>query len=191
MVAPMVLSTDPRLLRLALLALGGLALLAPGCRTRPDEPRMRYAGQVAYGTPEVCPDDAVAPPAVGSAPGPMDLRCSYADTTGGPITSVRGRVLIEGPPGSLGESPGRIEVVVHEAPPAIGGPLGREVARATSDPQGAFSVGATLVAGDYEVVVPGPGGRALARRRITVGGDAGHRLDEVRLVIPRPLDDPP
>ncbi|MEX1361947.1 MAG: hypothetical protein AB1Z98_02410 [Nannocystaceae bacterium] len=187
----MVPITDPCPLRLALLALGSFVLLAPGCRQRPGEPRMRYAGQVAYGTPEVCPDDAVAPPAVGSAPGPMDLRCSYADTTGGPMTRVRGRVLVEGPPGSPGESPGRIEVIVHEAPLAIGGALGREVARATSDPQGAFSVGATLVAGDYEIVVPGPRGRALARRRITVGGDAGHRLDEVRLVIPRPLDDAP
>lgn len=151
---------------------------------------MRYAGQVAYGTPEVCPDDAVDPMGDGT-PGPMDLRCSYADTTGGPITRVRGRVLLEPIPGQLGDPPGRTEVIVHEAPTAVGGPLGREVARATTDPQGAFSIGATLRAGDYEVVVPGPGGRTLARTRITVGDEAGHRLDEVRLTIPRLADEAP
>ncbi|MCA9652526.1 MAG: hypothetical protein H6712_20925 [Myxococcales bacterium] len=165
-----------------------MAVAVPGCRKREGEPRMRYAGQVAYGRPDTCPDDDVDPNP-DSMPGPMDLRCSYADTTGGPITRVRGRVLLEGPPGSPGDPPGRTEVIVHEAPPAIGGPLGREVARATTDPQGAFSIGATLRAGEYEVVVPGAGGRTLARRRISVGGDAGHRLDEVRLVIPRPMDE--
>lgn len=150
---------------------------------------MRYAGQVAYGTPEVCPDDAVDPMGDGT-PGPMDLRCSYSDTTGGPITRVRGRVLLEGGPGSLGDPPGRVEVIVHEAPPAVGGPLGREVARATTDPQGAFSIGATLRAGEYEVVVPGPGTRVRARQRITIGDEAGHRIDDVRLVIPRTDDEP-
>lgn len=148
---------------------------------------MRYASQVSYGRPDACPDDAVD--VSGVVGGPTDLRCSYSDAMGPPITRIRGRVLVEGPPGSPGESPGRIDVVVHQAPDAIGGPLGKEVARASTDPQGAFSVGTKLPSGDYVVAVPGPGKRTLAQRPITVGGEAGHQLDDVRLVIPRPLDD--
>lgn len=116
----------------------------------------------------------------------MDLRCSYAGTTGGVLTQVRGRVLLEGGPGSLGESPGRTEVIVYEAPRALDGPLGRAVAEATTDPQGSFRVGAMLPPGDYVLVIPGHAERRpLAQRRITVGGDAGHQLRDIRIVIPR------
>ncbi|MEM7151233.1 MAG: hypothetical protein AAF799_00250 [Myxococcota bacterium] len=150
---------------------------------------MRHAGRVAYGTPAVCPDDAVDPMGDGT-PGPMDFRCSYGDTTGGAITQIRGRVSIEGGPGSTGASPGRVEVEVFEAPTAIGGPLGRKVAHGTTDPQGTFSVGATIREGQYVLVVPGDGPRPRAERTIDVGGDFGHRLDDVQLVIPRPMDEP-
>ena len=164
--------------------------MASGCnKKRTGEPRMRHAGRVAYGTPAVCPDDAVDPMGDGT-PGGMDFRCSYSDTTGGAITQIRGRVSIEGGPGSMGESPGRVEVEVYEAPEVVDGPKGRKVAHGTTDPQGTFSVGATLRQGQYVLVVPGEGPQPRAERIINVGGDAGHRLDDVLVVIPRPMDEP-
>ncbi|MCA9712482.1 MAG: hypothetical protein KDK70_42025, partial [Myxococcales bacterium] len=173
----------------ALLALVVLALAVPACKKRAAGPRLRMVTQPAAGRPDACPDDAVDPYGDGT-PGPMDLRCSYADTTGGVLTRVQGRVLLEGPPGSPGESPGRTEVIVVEAPRAVDGPLGRAVAEATTDPQGAFSVGAMLAPGEYVVLVPGRAdGGPLAQRRITVGGAQGHHLEGVRLVIPRALDE--
>jgi hypothetical protein len=176
---------------LALLALGGLALGLAGCRERERRPsKVPFATQVAYGQPDTCPDDAVADVYGDGSPSPMDLRCSYADGTGAVLTRVHGRVLLEGPPGSPGESPGRLTVVLHRAPKAPGGPLGPELAHAVTDPQGSFSLGAMLRGEELVIVVPDPeGGRPLVEHRITVGGDAGHRLDDVRLVIPRPLDD--
>lgn len=182
---------------LALFALGGpsLALLlgvwgiAAGCRPRaPGPKRVPFATQVAYGRPDACPEDAVDPYGDGT-PSPMDLRCSYADGTGSVLTRVRGRVSIEGADGTLGAAPGRIEVVLHEAPKQLDGPLGRRVAHATSDPQGVFSLGAMLRGGQYVLVVSDDGGAPLVQQRITLGGDAGHRIDDVWLVIPRPLDD--
>lgn len=177
---------------MALLALVGLGLpiSTTGCRARAPGPRkIPFATQAAHGRPDTCPEDAVDPYGDGS-PSPMDLRCSYDDGTGSMLTRVRGRVALEGPPGSPGESPGRVEVVVHEAPRALEGPLGRRVAHATTDPQGGFTVGAMLRGGAYVLVVPDPaGGRPLVQQRITVGGDAGHRLDDVQLVIPRSLDE--
>ncbi len=146
---------------------------------------MNFVRTPAAGRPDVCPDDAVDPYGDGT-PSPMDLRCSYADSTGGTLTRVQGRVLVEAGPGALGNSPGRVTVVIHEAPRAIDGPPGRKVAEATTDPQGAFSVGAMMRPGEYLVVVtdlPGRGGPV--QQRVTVGRDAGHRLSEVRLVIPR------
>jgi hypothetical protein len=90
----------------------------------------------------------------------------------------------------MGESPGRLEVVMHEAPRALDGPLGAEVAHASTDPQGAFTVGVMLRRGEYVLVVPGPAGaRPRAQLRLTVGGEAGHRIDDVRLVIPRAIDE--
>lgn len=178
----------------------GWVLAVPACRTRASGPRVRVVRQPAVGRPDVCLEGAVDPYGDGT-PGPMDLRCSYEDGAGGVLTRVRGRVLEEGPPGSPGESPGRTEVIVYEAPRAIDGSpggavapgrasaLGRAVAKVTTDPQGAFSVGAMMAPGEYLVVVPGgTAGAPLASRRIEVGGKAGHRLDDVRLVIPRPMD---
>lgn len=174
--------------RWALLALVGMALGVPGCRKREGAPtRVPFATQVAHGRPDTCPEDAVDPYGDGT-PSPMDLRCSYADGTGGVLTRVHGRVMREGPPGSPGESPGRLEVVMHEAPRALDGPLGAEVAHASTDPQGAFTVGVMLRRGEYVLVVPAAaGGRPRAQQRIRVGGEAGHRIDDVRLVIPRAL----
>jgi hypothetical protein len=150
-----------------------------------------FATQVAYGRPETCPDDAVDPYGDGS-PSPMDLRCSYTDGTGSMVARVRGRVLREGPPGSPGESPGRISVVLHRAPKVPGGPLGPELAHTVTDPQGSFSLGAMLRPGELLISVYGSeGGRALVERRVTIGGEAGFRLEDVRLVIPRPMDAPP
>lgn len=174
--------------RPALLALLGGVLAVPACRTRTSGPRVWVVRQPAVGRPDACPEDAVDPRGDGT-PGPMDLRCSYQDGAGGIPTRVQGRVLREGPPGSPGESPGRTEVIVYEAPRAIDGPPGRAVAKVTTDPQGAFSVGAMMAPGEYLVVVPADAARApLASRRIAVGGEAGHRLDDIRLVIPRPMD---
>ncbi len=175
----------------ALAALMGLMGSGPGCTKRTSGSRVRMAKQPAAGRPDVCPEDAVDPFGDGT-PSPMDLRCSYSDTTGGVLTRVQGRVLLEGAPGSVGESPGRTEVIVYEAPLALGGPLGRAVASATTDPQGAFTLGSMLPAGEYVVVVPGhANGGPLAQRRIVVGGENGHRLDDVRLVIPRAMDPEP
>ena len=150
---------------------------------------MPFATQVAYGKPETCPDDAVADVYGDGSPSPMDLRCSYADGTGGMVTRVHGRVLVEGPPGSSGESPGRVTVVLYRAPKTPGEPLGPELAHAVTDPQGSFSLGAMLRPGELLILVQDPdGGRPLVERRITVGGQAGYRLDDVRLVIPRAMD---
>jgi len=152
-----------------------------------------FATQVAYGRPETCPDDAVADVYGDGSPSPMDLRCSYADGTGSVLARVRGRVLLEGPPGSPGESPGRMTVVLVRAPKVPGDPFGPELAHAVTDPQGAFSMGAMLRGGELVLQVydaEDGGGRPLVERRITMGGDAGYRLDDVRLVIPRPMDEP-
>lgn len=173
--------------RLALVALLGLGLAVPACRTRASGPRVRLVRQPAVGRPDVCPDDAVDAYGDGT-PGPMDLRCSYADGSGGLPTRVRGRVLVE-TPGGPGASPGRTTVIVYEAPRTIDGPPGRAVAEATTDPQGSFSVGAMLAPGEYLVAVPGRvEGRPRASRRITVGGEAGHQLEDVRLMIPQAMD---
>lgn len=169
------------------LALVGMTAWTPGCRNRSDAPRMRYAGEVAYGRPDSCPDDAVDPMGDGT-PGPMDMRCSYANTTGA-LTRVKGRVLVEATSGGLGNSPGRVVVFVHEAPAARGGPLGRKAAEATTDPQGVFSIAADLPDGDYVIAVQGERGKVRARQRVTVGGDAGRKVEGVRVVIPRPMDD--
>lgn len=160
-----------------------------GCTKREARPtRVPFASQVAYGRPDACPEDAVDPYGDGT-PSPMDLRCSYADGTGGIITRVRGRVLLEGAPGSPGDSPGRLDVVMHQAPRALDGPLGPEVARVSTDPQGSFTVGVKLRGGEYVLVVPDPaGGPARAQQRIVLGGEAGFQLDGLRLVIPRPMD---
>ncbi len=179
--------------RVAPLALAGLACVSvatSGCAERKPKPtRAPFASQVAYGRPDACPEDAVDPYGDGT-PSPMDLRCSYSDGTGGIITQVRGRVLLEGAPGSPGDSPGRLDVVMHEAPRALDGPLGPEVGRASTDPQGAFTLGVKLRAGEFVLVVPGAaGGRPRVQQRIEIGGEAGHRLEGVRLVIPRPLDE--
>jgi hypothetical protein len=148
-----------------------------------------FATQVAYGRPDACPEDAVDPYGDGT-PSPMDLRCSYTDGTGAVLTRVHGRVLFEGPPGSPGESAGRVTVVLHRAPRALGQPLGPELARVVTEPQGTFTLGAMLRAGELVLVVADPdGGPPLLQQRIVVGGDAGHHLADVRLVIPRPLDD--
>jgi hypothetical protein len=179
--------------RLALLALVGISLGADGCRTRDtarkDKPtRVPFATQVAYGRPAACPDDAIDPYGDGT-PSPMDLRCSYTDGTGGVLTRVRGHVMLEGPPGSTGDPPGRVEVVMHEAPRGEG-PLGPEVAHASTDPQGAFTMGVKLRRGEYVLVVRDEaGGRPRAQQRVTVGGQDDSALDRVRLVIPRALDD--
>lgn len=167
-----------------------MALGAYGCsRREPRPPKVPFATQVAYGTPETCPDDAVSDVYADGSPSPMDLKCSYADGTGGIVTRVRGRVLVEGPPGSPGESPGRVTVVLYRAPKAPGDPLGPKLAHAVTDPQGAFSLGAMLRPGELLITVQdADGGRPLVERRVTVGGAAGHRLDDVRLVIPRALD---
>lgn len=175
--------------RAALLALVGLSLAA-GCRPREPRPsKVPFATQVAYGKPDTCPDDAVADVYADGSPSPMDLKCSYADGTGGVLTRVRGRVLVEGPPGSPGESPGRVTVALHRAPKAPGEPLGPELAHAVTDPQGSFSLGAMLRPGELVISVHGSeGARPLVEQRITVGGEAGFRLDDVRLVIPRAMD---
>lgn len=175
----------------ALVALVLMAASSGGCRSRGGGPGMRMARQPAAGRPEVCPDDAVDPYGDGT-PSPMDLRCSYADTTAGVLTRIRGRVLVEGPPGSPGGSPGRTKVIVYEAPRAIDGPPGRAVAHATTDPQGAFTLGSMLPAGEYLLVVPDDdGGRPRVSQRITVSGATGRHLDDVRLYIPRPIDPRP
>ena len=168
-------------------------LAAPSCRERGRRPaKVPFATQVAYGRPDTCPDDAVADVYGDGSPSPMDLRCSYADGTGGVLTRVHGRVLLEGPPGSSGESPGRVTVVLFRAPKVPGEPLGPELAHAVTDPQGTFSLGAMLRGGELVLQVydsEGARGRPLVERRITVGGDAGYQLDDVRRVIPRPMDD--
>lgn len=181
---------DGRRSRVALLALVGLALGLPGCLHRAERPRkVPFATQVAYGKPDTCPDDAVADVYGDGSPSPMDLRCSYADGTGGMITRVRGRVLVEGPPGSPGESPGRVTIALYRAPKVPGEPLGPELAHAVTDPQGSFSLGAMLRPGELVIVVrDDEAGRPLVEQRIAVGGDAGYRLDDVRLVIPRAMD---
>lgn len=174
--------------RLALAAL--LGLVTTGCANRRAKPRTHHVGLVANGRPDTCPENAVDA-GDGTAPGPMDLRCSYADAAGAVLTRIKGHVLHEGAPGSLGESPGRITVEVYRAPRALDGPLGAKVAEATTDPQGAFSVSATLDRGDYVLVVPGSGPRPLVRQRVAVGGDAGHRIEGLHLMIPRPMDESP
>lgn len=177
---------------LALLALSTLVLVgtAGGCRERGRRPtKVPFATEIAYGRPATCPEDAVDPYGDGS-PSPMDLRCSYADGTGGVLTQIRGRVQVAGGPGSSDASPGRVDVTLYRAPRAPGDPLGPAVAHTVTEPQGTFSLGAMLRGGAHVLVVTEPdGGALLVRRAIEVGGDAGHRLDDVRLVIPRPPDD--
>lgn len=161
--------------------------MAGGCGGRGRPAKVPFATQIAYGRPDTCPEDAVDVYGDGT-PSPMELRCSYADGTGSMLTRVQGRVLVEGPPGSTGDSPGRVEVVVHQAP-RVGELLGAEVARVVTDPQGTFSVGAMLRPGELVLVVIDPdGGPPLVQQRITVGGEAGHRLEGVRLVVPRPME---
>jgi hypothetical protein len=175
----------------ALFALFGLALCALGCRERERRPaKVPFATQIAYGRPETCPDDAVADVYGDGSPSPMDLRCSYADGTGAVLTRVRGRVQVEGPPGSPGEAPGRLTVVLHRAPRKPGEPLGPEIGHAVTDPQGTFSLGVMLRPGEHVLRVTDPdGGAPLVEQRIVLGGEAGHRIDDVQLVIPRPLDE--
>jgi hypothetical protein len=175
------------------MALGAasLAMLAgPACRERARKPaKVPFATQVAYGRPDTCPEDAVDPYGDGT-PGPMDLRCSYSDGTGSILTRVRGRVQVEGPPGTSGGSPGRVRVALHRAPKAPGEGLGRELAHGFTEPQGTFTLGAMLRPGEMVLLVTDPDdGALLVQQRVTVGGEAGHRLD-VRIVIPRPLDAP-
>ncbi|MCH9680071.1 MAG: carboxypeptidase-like regulatory domain-containing protein [Deltaproteobacteria bacterium] len=159
--------------------------LCSGCRGRSKGPPLQLVRTPAAGRPDVCPDDAVDPHG-DTTPSAMHLRCSYADAAGGTPTRVKGRVSVEGAPGSLGDSPGRIAVVVHQAPRAVDGPPGPKVAEATTDPQGTFSIGALLRPGEYVVVVADvPGRGPPVQRRITVGGEAGHTLSDVQLVIPR------
>jgi hypothetical protein len=174
---------------IALLALVGWALASSGCRERERRPpKVPFATQVAYGRPDTCPDDAVADVYGDGSPSPMDLRCSYADGTGAVLTRVRGRVLFEGPAGSVGGSPGRVTVVLHRAPRRPGEPVGPEIGHATTDPQGTFSLGVMLRPGEHVLRVDDPeGGPPLVQQRLVVGGDAGHRLEDVRLVIPRAM----
>lgn len=175
---------------LALLALLMGLPCSAGCRPRDGaQRRAPFATRIAYGRPDTCPEDAVDPYGDGT-PSPMDLRCSYDDGTGSVPTRVRGRVSVEGAAGTTGRSPGRVDVVVHEAPKVIDGPPGRRVAHATTDPQGTFLVSAMLRSGEYVLVVTSPeGGRPLVQQPITIGGEAGHRIEDVRLVVPRALDE--
>ena len=167
----------------------GLALVASGCRERGRRPaKVPFATQAAYGRPDTCPEGAVSDVYGDGSPSPMDLRCSYADGTGGVLTRVRGRVVLEGPPGSPGESPGRVTVTLHRVPP-VGEPFGPELAHATTDPQGTFSLGVMLRPGELVLSVADPdGGPPLVQQRMTVGGDAGHRIEGLRVVIPHPMD---
>ncbi|MCX4243170.1 hypothetical protein [Paraliomyxa miuraensis] len=176
---------------MALVALLGSAVIGSvGCGPRDGaQRRTPFATQIAYGRPETCPEGAVDPHGDGT-PSPMDLRCSYDDGTGSIPTRIRGRVSLEGSPGTVGRSPGRVEVVVHEAPKAIDGPIGGRVAHASTDPQGVFVVSAMLRSGEYVLVVRTPGqARPLVEQRITLGGPAGHRIEGIQLVVPRRLDD--
>lgn len=180
--------------RTALLTLLGLALAATGCRERGRRPaKVPFATQAAYGRPETCPEGAVSN-VYGDrmpTPSPMDLRCSYADGTGSVLTRVRGRVVLEGPAGSPGEAPGRVTVALYKVPP-VGQALGPELGHAVTDPQGTFSLGVMLRPGEMLLVVPDPdGGPPLVQQRLVVGGDAGHRIEGVRIVIPRPMDEEP
>lgn len=173
-----------------LVGLAGLMVLTgPGCRARERRPaKVPFATQAAYGRPDTCPEDAVDVYGDGT-PGPDDLRCSYSDGTGSMLTRVHGRVQLEGPPGSSGESPGRVRVGLHRAPKVAGEVMGPELAHVVTEPQGTFTLGAMLRPGEMMLVITDPeSGESLAQQRVMVGGAAGHRLD-VRIVIPRPLDD--
>lgn len=174
---------------LALAALGSTPTLA-GCASRraqedgterPRRVRMSHAGRVAYGRPATCPDGAVDVFGDGR-PGPDDLRCSYADTAGGELVRVTGRVLHQAQGGVLGDEMSGVTVLVHRVDKAgVAGPV---IARATTDAQGKFSVGAVLRAGEYLLVLPGAsGGPPRAARRFEV--DQGARqVDRIDLLVP-------
>lgn len=161
------------------------ALALPGCAGRgttdgssePRRVRMAYADRVAYGRPATCPDDAVDVFGDGR-PGPDDLRCSYSDTAGGELVRVAGRVQLAPVGATLGEGLPEVTVLVQEI--EARGTIGRVVARATTDAQGTFSVGAVLKAGEYELVVPGGAAgtpRASRRFEVAQGQTAIDRLD--------------
>lgn len=174
---------------MALVAASLMMLAGPGCRERERRPsKVPFATQAAYGRPDTCPEGAVSDVFGDGSPSPMDLRCSYSDGTGSILTRVHGRVELEGPPGSTGASPGRVRVGLHRAPKAAGEVLGPELAHVITEPQGTFTLGAMLRPGEMMLVITDPdSGDPIARQPITVGGDAGHKLD-VRVVIPRLLD---
>lgn len=163
---------------LAAAALSGCAGRGRGSDAEgPRRVRMSYADRIAYGRPATCPDDAVDVFGDGR-PGPDDLRCSYSDTAGGELVRVAGRVQLPAEGATLGAGVPDVTVLVQELE-RTGAP-GRVVARATTDPQGTFSVGAVLKAGEYLLVVPGAGSgppRASRRFEITEGQKSVGRLD--------------
>ena len=171
------------------------ALALPACAGRgkaggtgePPRVRMSYADRIAYGRPATCPDDAVDVFGDGR-PGPDDLRCSYSDTAGGELVRVAGRVQRPAAGATLGEGLPEITVLVQEIEP--GGGVGRVVARATTDAQGTFSVGAVLKAGEYVLVVPGAGaGAPRASRRFEVA-EGQRTLDRLDVFVPATASDP-
>jgi hypothetical protein len=167
-------STKPAAFRWALVALC-TACTASGS----SGPRMTFPHQPAVGRPSTCPDDAVDPGSMGPGVGPLDVRCSYDDTTAGPLVQLRGKVLLEGDAGAMPESLAEAVVTIHDARKANAPALGR----ATTDSQGAYSMSLSLPAGSYELRVSAPETtEVLATRRIEVP-DGASNMSGVDLIL--------
>lgn len=154
---------------------------------------MVWANEPGYGRVATCPEDAVD--ARGGlagfgdrTPSPMEAKCSYQDAAG-PITQLVGRVLAKGEAADLPEPVAGVPVLIHRVREEDdGGPaLGPVVAETTTDPQGGWSLSASLPAGDYIVVVPGDEpGEILARRPLKLVGQGARKVEELEILVPLP-----
>lgn len=166
-------------------------LLATTACTRTGRPvKMVWANEPGDGAVATCPEDAVD--ATGGlsgfgdrTPSPTQARCSYADAVG-PITQLRGRVLGQGHAGTLPEPMGDTPVRIHRLTDE-GGRLGPVVAETVTDPQGGWSLSASLPEGEYLLVVPGDEpGRAVGQRPLELQGQRARRVDDLDILVPLP-----
>jgi hypothetical protein len=156
-------------------------LVALGCageRTSAAPRRAVFPRSAAAGRPATCPDGAVDPGIQG--PSPLAVRCSYDDAVGGRLVRVHGRALQEPPQAGLGTPVADASFEVREVAP--GGEPGRLVAEGSTDRDGAFSFGAVLSVGSYEIVLRPSEGTPI-RRPFEIAADT--RELDLPLWLPR------
>jgi hypothetical protein len=154
------------------------APLAGGASCSQDSP-LKYPHIQAAGRPANCPDRPMTNP--NGIASPDAIRCSYDDGVGAGSARLTGSVYGEGQSAMSDVALEGVSITVHKIKGASS--PGDIVGRATSDPQGRYSMSAMLPEGEYLVIARDAEGNELARAplRTRKGSDSDFKVD---LLVP-------